>query len=208
MSSAVNARFGTRQRASPEPSDDEWQPGRCRSRRYRWPRSGYWEHMTNHLAHPPQSTSARWLGLAAFSAVVTAVALIGSLAVTGTSTEYASLQRPSWAPPSWLFGPVWTALYAMIAVSGWLVWRRVGIGSALLPYLAQLLLNAIWTPLFFGLGAYGWALVDVVVLWAVIAANVVVFWRLSRRAALLLVPYWLWVTFATALNASIWLLNR
>jgi benzodiazapine receptor len=164
--------------------------------------------MTTHMAHSPQSTSARWLGLAAFAAAVTAVALIGSLAVTGTSTEYASLQRPSWAPPSWLFGPVWTALYAMIAVSGWLVWRRVGIRSALLPYLAQLLLNAIWTPLFFGLGAYGWALVDIVVLWCVIAANVVVFWRLSRPAALLLVPYWLWVTFAAALNASIWLLNR
>jgi benzodiazapine receptor len=164
--------------------------------------------MTTHTAHPPQSTSARWLGLAAFAAAVAAVALIGSLAVTGASTEYASLRRPSWAPPSRLFGPVWTALYAMIAVSGWLVWRRVGLRPALLPYLAQLLLNAIWTPLFFGLGAYGWALVDIVVLWCVIATNAAVFWRLSRPAALLLVPYWLWVTFATALNASIWLLNR
>ncbi|HEU5108118.1 MAG TPA: TspO/MBR family protein [Micromonosporaceae bacterium] len=159
-------------------------------------------------ARPPGSPLARWAGLAAFGLAVTAVAVLGSLAVTGTSNEYASLERPVWAPPSWLFGPVWTILYAMIAVSGWLVWRRVGVGAPLLPYAVQLLLNAAWTPIFFGAGAYGWALVDIAALWWAIAATVVAFRPVSRPAALLLVPYWLWVSYATALNASIWWLNR
>jgi tryptophan-rich sensory protein len=164
--------------------------------------------MTADIAGPPRSAGVRWAGLAVFALAVTAVAVLGSLAVTGTSGEYASLERPGWAPPSWLFGPVWTVLYATIAVSGWLVWRRVGAHAALLPYAVQLLLNAAWTPVFFGAGRYGWALVDIVALWFAIAATVAAFWRFSRPAALLLVPYWLWVTYATALNASIWWLNR
>lgn len=159
------------------------------------------------LMLPPRTPLARWAGLAVFALVVTAVALIGSLTVTGTSAEYATLRQPSWAPPSWLFGPVWTVLYATIAVAGWLVWRRVGADRALLVYGVQLLLNAAWTPLFFGAGAYGWALVDIVALWLTIVVNVAAFRPLSRPAALLLVPYLLWVTFATVLNAAIWLLN-
>ena len=89
--------------------------------------------MTSHVAHPPRSSAARWLGLAAFGAAVTAAALIGVLGVAGTSAEYQSLEQPSWAPPPWLFGPVWTVLYAMIAVAGWLVWRRVGFDRSLVP---------------------------------------------------------------------------
>ena len=164
--------------------------------------------MTTHIAGPPRSAAPRWGGLAAFGAAATAAALLGALAVTGTATEYATLRRPGWAPPSWLFGPVWTVLYAMIAVAGWLVWRRVGFDRSLIPYAVQLVLNAAWTPIFFGLGAYGWALVDIVAMWVAIGVTVVGFRRVSRPAALLLVPYWLWVTFATALNAAIWLLNR
>ncbi|ADB35528.1 TspO and MBR like protein [Kribbella flavida DSM 17836] len=141
-------------------------------------------------------------------AAVAAAALIGVLGVDGTAERYQQLQQPSWAPPSWLFGPVWTVLYAMIAVSGWLVWRRVGWSRALVPYAVQLLLNAAWTPLFFGAGAIGPALVEIVLLWATIAWTVLTFARVRRSAAALLVPYWAWTTFATALNASIWWLNR
>ncbi|HWG98275.1 MAG TPA: TspO/MBR family protein [Pilimelia sp.] len=157
---------------------------------------------------PPQSVAARWSGLAVFAAAVVAVAVVGSLAVGDSAAEYRSLERPFWAPPSWLFGPVWSVLYATIAVAGWLVWRRAGVGPALLPYGIQLLLNALWTPLFFGAGAYGWALVDIVALWVAIGATVAAFWRAFRPAALLLVPYWVWVSYATALNAAIWWLNR
>jgi tryptophan-rich sensory protein len=148
-----------------------------------------------------------WLGLIPFAAAVTAAALLGVLGVTGTSTEYQTLEQPPWAPPSWLFGPVWTILYAMIAVAGWLVWRRTGWNRALSIYAAQLVLNAIWTPIFFGFGQYGLALIDIVVLWVLIGATIVLFRPISRTAAWLLVPYWAWVTFATALNAAIWYAN-
>jgi tryptophan-rich sensory protein len=148
-----------------------------------------------------------WLGLAAFGVAVATAALIGGLGVAGTSAEYQSLEQPSWAPPSWLFGPVWTVLYALMAVAGWLVWRRTGWSTALTVYAAQLVLNAAWTPIFFGFGRYGLALVDIVVLWFLIGATIVLFWRVSRLAAALLLPYWAWVTFATALNAAIWSAN-
>jgi tryptophan-rich sensory protein len=154
------------------------------------------------LAHRPGSR-ADLLGLACFVAAVVAVGALGALGVGGASMEYASLRRPAWAPPAWLFGPVWTVLYAIIAVSGWLVWRRVGWTRALTVYVVQLVLNAAWTPIFFGAGRYGWALVDIVLLWVLIAATVVLFWRVSRPAAALFLPYWAWVTFATALNAAI-----
>jgi tryptophan-rich sensory protein len=145
------------------------------------------------------------LGLAGFAAAAAAAALIGVLGVSGTSAEYQSLAQPSWAPPSWLFGPVWTVLYVMIAVAGWLVWRRAGWTTALSVYAVQLVLNAVWTPIFFGFGEYGLALVDIVVLWLLIGATIWLFRPVSRAAAWLLVPYWAWVTFATALNAWIWL---
>src|SRR5690349_22905840 len=93
-----------------------------------------------------------WWGLLPFAAAVAAAALIGGLGVAGTAAEYQNLDQPSWAPPSWLFGPVWTILYAMIAVAGWLVWQRVGFTRPLWLWSAQLVLNAIWTPLFFGGG--------------------------------------------------------
>ncbi len=150
----------------------------------------------------------RWWALLAFAAAVTLAAAIGGLGVAGTATEYKSLEQPAWAPPSSVFGPVWTILYAMIAVAGWLVWQRVGFTAPLWLYTAQLALNALWTPLFFGAGQYGLAFADIVVLWLLIAATVVVFWRIYRPAALLLLPYWAWVTYASALNLAIWLLNR
>lgn len=148
------------------------------------------------------------LGLLVFGAAVALAALVGGLAAAGSSAEYASLDQPAWAPPSWLFTPVWSVLYVTIAIAGWLVWRRVGSSRPLLPYAIQLVLNAAWTPLFFAAGAYGWAAIEITVLWFAIGATVLAFWRVHRAAAALLLPYWAWVTFAGALNVAIWWLNR
>lgn len=161
---------------------------------------------TSREAGPNSGRRSRW-ALAAFALAVFVAAAIGGLGVQGTSDEYASLRQPDWAPPSWLFGPVWTVLYALIAVAGWLVWRRVGFSPALWAWSAQLVLNAIWTPLFFGAGQYGLAFAEIVVMWLAIGLTVALFARVSRVAAALLLPYWAWVTFAAALNLSIWRLN-
>jgi benzodiazapine receptor len=120
---------------------------------------------------------------------------------------YKQLDKPGWRPPDWLFAPVWTVLYASIALSGWLVWRQAGIAGAALPlsvFLVQLLLNAAWMPIFFGLHRLGLALVEILVLWAAILATIILFQRVSLAAAMLLVPYLAWVGFAAALNYSIW----
>ncbi len=158
---------------------------------------------TEAVRRPPGSPWA----LAGFGVAVLVTAGIGGLAVSDAGGQYAALARPAWAPPAWLFGPVWTALYVMIAIAGWLAWRRAGFGPALLVYAVQLVLNAAWTPLFFGAGAYGWAFAEITLLWLAIGATVWLFARISRAAAWLLVPYWLWVTFAAALNFTIWQLN-
>ncbi|GAB2555320.1 TspO/MBR family protein [Kribbella endophytica] len=161
--------------------------------------------MSTWTEHRPVRSAA---ALAVYAAAVTVAALIGVLGVQGTTEQYAELQQPSWAPPSWRFGPVWTVLYAMIAVSGWLVWRKTGWSKQLVPYAVQLVLNAIWTPLFFGANAIALALIEIVLLWAAIAWTVVTFRQVSRPAAALLLPYWAWTSFAGALNAAIWWLNR
>lgn len=125
-------------------------------------------------------------------------------------TWYPLLVKPSWNPPGWVFGPVWTTLYVMMALAAWLVWRRRGFrgGAAAFGWFAlQLALNALWSPLFFGLQNPRAALVDVVLLWAAIAGTVIAFWKRSRPAGILLLPYWLWVSFAAALNFAIWRLN-
>ncbi|MFG2168518.1 TspO/MBR family protein [Micromonospora chersina] len=149
----------------------------------------------------------KWWALLGFGAAVTVAAAVGALGVRGTQEEYAGLDQPAWAPPSWLFGPVWTVLYALIAVAGWLVWRQAGWGPALGAWVTQLVLNAIWTPLFFGAGRYGLAFAEIVLMWLAIGVTVALFRRVSRPAALLLLPYWAWVTFAAALNFAIWRLN-
>lgn len=138
----------------------------------------------------------------------------GSLftAAGAVSQWYEHLKRPFYAPPDWLFGPVWTALYALMAVSAWLIWKkgldksRVRIALAL--YLVQLVLNALWSPIFFGLQMPLLALVEILLLWLAIVAATAAFAKVSTTAALLLMPYILWTTFAVVLNASIWLLNR
>ncbi|MEV6267413.1 TspO/MBR family protein [Kribbella sp. NPDC051936] len=157
--------------------------------------------ITDHPARPV-------LGLAGFGAAVAAAALIGGLAVADAASRYRALEQPAWAPPSWLFGPVWTVLYVTIAVSGWMVWRRSGWSSALTIYTVQLLLNAAWTPLFFGAGLRGIALAEILLLWPAIVWTIRRFHSIRPAAAWLLVPYLLWTTFATALNAAVWYLNR
>ena len=156
------------------------------------------------------SRSASAAGLAAFGLAAAAAAVTGSLAAISAADRYGALVQPAWAPPTWLFGPVWTLLYATIAVAGWLVWRKdgwTGARTALTVFAVQLVLNALWTPLFFGAGLFGVAFVEIVLLLLSIVATIVLFARHSRPAAGLLVPYLAWVTFASALNLAIWLLN-
>lgn len=123
---------------------------------------------------------------------------------------YARLDKPPWTPPGWLFGPVWTALYLGMGVAAWLVWRS-GTGTdrtvALTIFGVQLALNALWTPVFFGLHRPGIGLLVILTLGLTVAATVLLFWRIRPLAGGLLVPYLLWVAFATALNASIWWRN-
>ena len=124
---------------------------------------------------------------------------------------YRRLDKPRWRPPDWLFTPVWTLLYAMIALSGWLVWREKGLADAAVPltvYAVQLVLNAAWSPIFFGLRRPGLAAIEIALLWASIVATILVFHPVSPAAAGLLGPYLAWVSFAAALNLSIWRRNR
>lgn len=123
---------------------------------------------------------------------------------------FAALNKPVWNPPGWLFGPVWTFLYAVMAVSAWLVWREGGWlkqGWPLGLFLMQLTLNAVWTPLFFGMHSPALAFVDIALLWLTIAATLWSFWPVSRLASLLLIPYLGWVSFASVLNFTIWRMN-
>lgn len=123
---------------------------------------------------------------------------------------YAMLNEPSWNPPNWVFGPVWTVLYIGMAVAAWLVWSEKGLAAARLPlclFGVQLFLNASWSALFFGMRSPGIAFANVVLRWLAILATLIAFRRVSRLGALLLIPYLAWVSFATALNWSIWRLN-
>jgi tryptophan-rich sensory protein len=153
-------------------------------------------------ARRPVLVLTGWLALC-FAASATAV-------FVSTSGWYAQLVKPAWNPPAWIFGPVWTVLYAMMAVAAWLVWRHGGWkanGRALGLFLLQWLLNALWTPLFFGLHRPGLAFADIAALWVTLAVTVVCFWRVRRVAGVLLLPYLAWVTFAAALNFAVWQLN-
>ncbi len=135
---------------------------------------------------------------------------LGSLfTMVSLGSWYTALVKPSWNPPSWVFGPVWTVLYAMMAVAGWLVWRKGGPASwlALRWFAVQLVLNVGWSAVFFGLQMPGLAFVEIVILWVAIAATLKTFWQASRPAGILLVPYLLWVIFAAVLNFAIWRLN-
>lgn len=154
-----------------------------------------------------------WVGsgvaLLAFVAAVMATASGGALFRPGQ--WYEGLRHPSWRPPNWLFGPVWAVLYGMIAVSGWLVWEEMGgLAAAWIPftvYGVQLALNFLWSAVFFGMRRIGLALFEMGLLWASIALTALLFYDISPVAGWLLAPYLLWVTFAFALNATLWRLN-
>lgn len=121
---------------------------------------------------------------------------------------YAQLIKPAWTPPDAVFAPVWTLLYAMMALAAWLVWRVRGwISAAMGLYALQLVLNGVWSWLFFGQHRIGWAALEIGMLWGLIIATLVAFWRLRPSAGWLLVPYAAWVGFAVALNAAVWRLN-
>jgi tryptophan-rich sensory protein len=147
--------------------------------------------------------------LLGFAAACFLAALMGVLFPPGD--WYERLAKPAWRPPNWLFAPAWTILYLCIAVAGWLVWRKVGFAGAAMPlavYFAQLLLNALWTPIFFGLHRQGLAVFEIALLWLAIAATILLFAPVDSVAAMLLLPYLAWVTFASALNFVVWRLNR
>lgn len=123
---------------------------------------------------------------------------------------YPTLAKPAWTPPNWVFGPVWTLLYILMAVAAWLVWRKAGLAGArlaLVLYFVQLTLNAAWSGLFFGLRNPTAGLVDILLLWILIAATLTAFARHSAVAAGLLAPYFVWVSYAAALNFAIWQMN-
>ncbi len=148
--------------------------------------------------------------LAVFIIAVFAVAALGGwLTSFGVGGWYAALQKPAWNPPSWLFGPVWTALYITIAVAAWLVWmRHAPLGRlALTLWAVQLALNLAWSALFFYMRQPGWAFLEIIVLLAAIVATAITFFRISPWAGALLIPYIAWVSFASALNFAIWRLN-
>lgn len=157
-----------------------------------------------------ESKQKQIIGLAAWLGVVFVAAALGAFASRNAGEFYAQLVRPDWAPPASVFGPVWTLLYAAMGVAAWLVWRRAGFDAgrrALTLFFVQLALNTLWSWLFFGWRLGGPAFVDVLVLWALIIATLIAFWRHSPLAGALLIPYLLWVSFAAALNFTVWRLN-
>ena len=150
------------------------------------------------------------LGLAGWLVVSFAASAIGAIASIQAKSFYSQLAQPYWAPPPGVFGPVWTILFAFMGISAWLVWRSGGFRAnqrALTLFMLQLALNALWSWLFFAWHQGVLALADVLVLWLFIVATIVSFWRVSPLAGALLIPYLLWVSFASALNLSLWQLN-
>ena len=147
-------------------------------------------------------------GLLGWLLVVFVAAAVGAAASVDAPSFYAQLSKPTWAPPAGVFGPVWTVLYALMGVAAWLVWRSPGPRSAALTLFgAQLGANALWSWLFFAWHRGALAAVEILVLLALIAAMIVAFWRISRLAALLLVPYLLWVSVASVLTWVVWRSN-
>ena len=156
--------------------------------------------------------SRPYSALAAFLIATFATAVIGGAATASSvNTWYAGLRKPDWNPPNWVFGPAWTVLYVLMAVAAWRVWGRTEVDArrrTLELFSAQLALNALWSVLFFGFRRPGFALVDVVVLWSLLLTLQVRFARIDRVAGWLWTPYLVWVSFASALNAAVWWLNR
>lgn len=148
---------------------------------------------------------ATYLPLGAFLALVFIAATTGALFQPGP--WYASLAKPSWTPPNWLFPVAWSILYTMIAVAGWKVWQAEGVRAALVVWSIGLAFNMAWSWIMFGRQEIGLALVDLVLLWLAIVTFMLLAWPVSRTAVYLFVPYFFWVSFAGALNFAVWRLN-
>jgi benzodiazapine receptor len=149
-------------------------------------------------------------GLVGWTLACYTAAGVGALASGEASVFYTTLTLPTWAPPAWLFGPVWTVLYGMMAVAAWLVWRTGGWARhrmALTGFVAQLLLNALWSWLFFGWKQGALAFADIMMLWVLVALTLGAFLKIRAMAGALMVPYLLWITFASALNYVVWRAN-
>jgi translocator protein len=162
----------------------------------------------------PGRTGSRGRSLLVLLGFVILVALASATASSVTLPQiggwYAGLEKPWFNPPNWLFGPVWSALYAMMAIAGWLVWRERGLKGArgaLALFGLQLALNILWSLIFFGLESPGAAFVEIAALWLAVAATLIAFRRIKPLAGWLFVPYLLWVSYAAVLNGAVWWLN-
>jgi translocator protein len=150
------------------------------------------------------------LALAGWIALSLGAGAVGAVASVSARDFFQDLVRPGWAPPASLFGPVWTVLYVLMGTAAWLVWRegpRRDVSRALVLFIVQLVFNALWTWLFFAWRQGGLALLEILVLWALILGTIALFWRIHRISAVLLVPYLVWVTYAAALTAALWRAN-
>ena len=155
------------------------------------------------------SPTAQVVGLIVWVGLCFLTAWIGSRFSPG-SEWYQQLQKPSWTPPGYVFGPVWSLLYLSMGVAAWLVWKRFGFAGAPLAltfFIVQLVLNGMWSWMFFGLHRPGLAFAEIIVLWCAIIATMISFWQKRADAGLLFLPYAAWVSFATILNGAIWRLN-
>jgi translocator protein len=149
-----------------------------------------------------------WLVLAGLVALCLAVGALGGWITAPAVAEwYPTLNKPSWQPPNWLFGPVWTTLYVLMAISAWLVWKRGNSGPAMILFFAQLALNCAWSFLFFGARSPWLGLVGIGMLLVALIATVIVFFKRDKLAGTLMLPYLAWVSFASFLNFTIWRLN-
>ena len=139
-----------------------------------------------------------------------AAGAVGAIASRHAREFYGGLVKPAWAPPGWIFGPVWTVLYILMGIAAWLVWRAAGWNGAtgaLSLFLVQLACNAAWSWLFFAWRRGALAFGEILLLWVLIAATIAAFWRVRPLAGALLIPYLLWVTFATVLTYAVWRMN-
>ena len=164
----------------------------------------------NRYENSGPSLLASVVSLMLFILVTFCFAGLGAMASISATTMYGNIIKPSWAPAGALFGQVWTVLYGMMAVAGWLVWRehkRLRVSAGIKVYVIHLVFNAMWSWLFFGLGRVDFAMLDIVFLWGIILWMMCYFWRVSAFAGLLMLPYLLWVTFASVLNGALWILN-
>jgi len=160
------------------------------------------------MARYAYSTQA--LGLAGWLLLTLAAAAVGAIASADAGAFYQQLSRPPWAPPGWLFAPVWSALYLLIGIAAWLVWRERGLRgarTALSLFVIQLAANALWTWLFFAWREGTLAFIEILILWALIVATLVAFWRVRPLAGGLLLPYLACVTFASVLTCATWRMN-